>query len=279
MPERQLSELQSLAGGAHSADTWLGGFVAGMGGLYLPARGAGGSDHATQAVDMLWTIAQRLYALADARVYSDSTDTATQFSVTAFSCSILGSIMTYAGGANLGPLTAGQRNYIALDVRTPGTPAVVVSTTGWPSYPHLRLATIDQPGSGPWRAENLTQYAGVHSLHEHAPRVRCTVETAVAWNSSSPVSLGWLPAGARVLDAVLEITTTFDGATPTLSIGDSGNAARHMATGDNTPGATGVYVARKFHRYAAATEATCTITVSGASQGAGKAWLVYTIGA
>lgn len=278
MAERQLSTLQQLDSGAHSADTYLGGFIAAMRGFYLPARGAGGSDHATQAVDMLWSIAQRLYAAADVRVYSDTSDSDTQFSVSSFTLSMLGKIYAYAGAVNLGPLTAGQVNYISLDCRTPATPAIVISTSGWPSYPHLRIATIAQPGANAWRAENLTQYAGVHDMDVHVGRMCVTPETAIAYNSSSPVSCGWVPAGARVYDCLVGVTTTFNGTSPTISVGDAGSAARHMGTGDNTPGSIGVYSRRNYHLYASATEVTCTITVSGASQGAGWVRLAYLIG-
>lgn len=66
---------------------------------------------------------------------------------------------------------------------------------------------------------------------------------------------------------IINVTTAFDGSSPTIEIGDAGDADRFVVTGDVDLETVGVYIVDLFYRYGAQTQVTTTITASGASQG------------
>lgn len=126
-------------------------------GVYVGTKGAG-LDWFAALVDMLASVDDRIIPLAGPRVYKDSTDSALQCSVAAGKFVHNGTVVSYAGATNQ-TLTDATANYLFLTHAA----ALVINTTGWPSYPHLRLAVIT-PAAGAfddptqivdWRAANL----------------------------------------------------------------------------------------------------------------------------
>lgn len=76
-----------------------------------------------------------------------------------------------------------------------------------------------------------------------------------------------VPAGAKVLRARVNVTQVFDGATPTVKIGDAVDDDRLMLEAENDLEATGLYVVDVQYTYGASTQIVATVTTSGASQG------------
>ena len=99
--------------------------------------------------------------------------------------------------------------------------------------------------------------------------VAATYEKSFAYGDTSPLRIGSIPAGKRVLRCHVKVETTFDGAAPTLSVGDAGSVGRLQATTDNAPGTADVYSSTPMHRYAAATNVNVYITPDASTQGAG----------
>ena len=92
-----------------------------------------------------------------------------------------------------------------------------------------------------------------------------------AYDSSSPLNIGSaLPANATVLRSRVKVDTTFDGTTPTLAIGISGSTTDIMSTTDNNLQTATLYVKNNWVEYVSSSQLIATITVSGASQGAGS---------
>jgi len=272
--QMKLSELQLDGGGTYDPSTLMGLYTDQFLRTWMPPPGEAGAngDHSQQLLDMWWSLMQIVGNACQLQVCKEATDSDVQYSVTAGKVTIGGVLVTFAGSVNYGPLTAGSLNYIYALFTDPTTVTIGNATTGWPTTkPHLKLATIDQPASGPWRAENLTRFIGAQAaVMAGVGVVQSTREVAFAYNTSSPISLGFVPAGARIDEAFVDVTTTFDGGFAG-SIGDSGSNSRHMATGDVAWGSTGGNTKRNHYRYAASTEINLYLTPGAATQGAGYA--------
>ena len=87
--------------------------------------------------------------------------------------------------------------------------------------------------------------------------------------TTSPLTIGTIPAGKRVKSVTIVIDTTFDGTAPTLQVGDAGSAGRLHATTSNDPKTGDSYTTTPWYLYAAATAVILTITPDSSAQGAG----------
>jgi hypothetical protein len=97
----------------------------------------------------------------------------------------------------------------------------------------------------------------------HVQEIRFAIGTAAAQNSATSI-----PNGSIVVDAELDIVTPYSAGT-TIEIGNAGNAALLMPTGDNTPTIAGLYQDHQDTAFAGG-PATVLVTVGGApAAGAG----------
>jgi len=82
-------------------------------------------------------------------------------------------------------------------------------------------------------------------------------------------------AGQRITRVEVAFDVAFDIAS-TISIGDSGNTQRLMATAQNNPLSTDVYSSHPFHVYASNTNILLTLNTGiGATQGSGVVIVYY----
>jgi hypothetical protein len=88
----------------------------------------------------------------------------------------------------------------------------------------------------------------------------------------SPLTLGTLNAGDAVIYAALQVTTGFDGATPTASIGTPASSARFLSS--TSISAAILSPASGVDEISAGTTATLTLTLGGSATGSGYA-VVY----
>lgn len=269
-------EQHELLAGSWSNDAFFGSFSALLEGLFLPGKGATepGNVHYSQMVNLLDGIARRLAATCGIYVFKDSTDAALEFSVRGGTIDLGGVIATYAGEVNLGPLTAEQDNCVWLDLSS--TDAVVAAFgSAWPETPHLPLAVISAPAAGHWLPQHLTRLVGGTSAQPRGRRVHC-IEVAFAFDDSSPISLGMIPAGARVISRRVIVEETFDGSSPTVTLGDAGDPDRLMADSDSDLTAGADYEVREpTVLYADQTELIATLVPDASTQGAGVILVEY----
>lgn len=278
MGEQTRSQHETRGGAGFSNDPFFGGFIQTLGGLYVPAKAEEiDGTHQTAMVNLLDGVNRRLGNAFQGYIYTDSTDSNLQFSVKAFKCfSADGTLHSYAGAINVAGLVAGATRYIYADLTNP-TVAIVVATA-WPStaVPHVRLATIAAPASGPWiAAQHLTNFIDAHGIFPIGGGSVAPPKVAFAWNTASPLAIFSAPAGSTIVKAVIKISTVFNGAAPTLSIGDSGNNSRLMTTAQNDPKTLGSYIVEFPHEYGSLTAVNLYITPSTASQGAGFVLVEY----
>ena len=121
-----------------------------------------------------------------------------------------------------------------------------------------------------------TQARGVLEVEQYADYA--TVEINFAYGDASPLALYTIPTSpAKTCWAVaLAIDTPFNGTSPSLTIGDVGDADRLMAATQNDPTTAGTYTTNPAHVYAAGSVITLTIVPgAGASAGSGKIQLFF----
>lgn len=78
-----------------------------------------------------------------------------------------------------------------------------------------------------------------------------------------------VPSGAESAIVFVQVKTTFDGTTPVLKIGDSGDDDRYMLTTDNDLTTAGLYQVATIYDFSADTQLVANLTIGGTpSQGA-----------
>lgn len=269
-------EQHELLAGSWSNEPFFGNFNSLLDGLYLPAKGASepGNVHFTQMVNLLDAIARRMTGTCGIYVFKDSTDAALEFSVRGGVVDDGGVHRIYAGEINLGPLTAEQDNYIWLDLAAPGD-VVAAHGSAWPEYSHLPLAVIAAPAAGHWLPQHLVRTVGRSAVVPRGRRMHC-IEVPFSFDDSSPFSLGLVPAGARVIARRAIVEESFDGASPTITLGDAGDADRLMAESDADLTAVADYEVREpTVLYADETELLATLVPDASTQGAGVILVEY----
>lgn len=109
-------------------------------------------------------------------------------------------------------------------------------------------------------------------------------------DDSTPVTIVTLPASSVVIECLANVTTTFDGTTPTVSVGDASDTdgfmiASQVGVGVGGWKATGFGITRDYlynsthkwlgHLCTSQTAVIATIGVSGASQGVVDIYIIY----
>lgn len=90
-----------------------------------------------------------------------------------------------------------------------------------------------------------------------------------AFNTASPLVLAALPAGAKVVRAAIVISTPFDDAAATLSLGTPGSPALVLGPSDSRPSVAGQYETDLIATFAAADTLQLVISPGASTQGAG----------
>lgn len=85
-----------------------------------------------------------------------------------------------------------------------------------------------------------------------------------------------VPDGATFVIVLVQVTTTFDGTTPVLIVGDSGDDNRFMVTTDNDLTTAGLYQKAVIYSFSGATQVIANLTIGGTpSQGACDVVLLF----
>jgi len=111
-------------------------------------------------IRMIASIARACAPSSGGRIYHDSTDAANEFSITAVNFLYRGQPVTIAASTGNALSGGDVAHYIYADP-TASPAAVTVSTSGWPTTPHVRIATITL-SSGAWTYSNLVEFRQDH---------------------------------------------------------------------------------------------------------------------
>lgn len=98
-----------------------------------------------------------------------------------------------------------------------------------------------------------------------------------AYNSSSPLTVLSIPAGARIIKTTIQLQTTFNDAAATLKIGDAVVNDRLMTVDQNIPNEIGEYQSTTPYQYVAITNLNLYMNPGTSTQGAGVVVIEYNL--
>ncbi len=265
MAELNRSQHEDL-GGSWSTDPFFGGFTALLNNLFMPTKAEQvDGAHYPSMINLLDGNARQLSCVLGVYVYKDSADAAAEFSVRAAVVHVRGHWCTYAGETALGSLSTGD-NHIWLDISSAPTITAAFGAS-WPTAPHIRLATIAMPASGPWLPQHITYLTGAQAiapLGVHA----FTTRSDITYSDDGTIDLATVPANAVVGNCRVLVTEAFDGTAPTLKIGDSGDDDRLAATTEIDLKTVDTYIIPRLYKYAAQTDVQAILDIDGSTTGA-----------
>ncbi|MBX3396492.1 MAG: hypothetical protein KF841_14115 [Phycisphaerae bacterium] len=269
MPEQTREQHQLLGGTALNTAGYFGGFIAALENLYMPAKAEqSNGNHHMSLVNLFDSLMRRVSNTFRGYIYKNSADAANEFSVKPFCVTHRGLDYSHAGSVNLGPLATGVNNIWAVISNTTGTITIGVGTA-WPSIPHLRLGYIDMPASGHWLPDDLLPAADRHIT----PSGTTKFFKKLLHTDTGALDIGRVPANAIVAQAKVFVKTAFNGATPTLKIGDAVDDDRLGETGDFTLATPGLYTATRPYQFTALTTLRSTLSIGG-SPSAGELYIL-----
>lgn len=259
---------QESQGGGFSNETFFGGVIAALEGLYVPSKAEQISgNHYNAMVNLLSGLAQRIAATCSLRIYRDDSDADDEFSVAAGSIDLPGGMRcSYAGEVNLGTLATGTHQVWAViaPTITIGFGAALPALGDGP--PVIHLGTIAMPADGPWKPQHLTHRVGLQAVMPSASAVR-VIRKTIGVADDGAVALESVPAGAVILRATVVVLTAFDGSAPTLDIGDAGDPDRLVPAADVDLDTVGTYAIAPSYRYGALTALVGDLDIDASTVG------------
>ncbi len=272
MAELNRKQHVEAAGQTWSAAPYFGGFIQSLGGLYVPGQSAQSepSAHYSETVNLLDAMHRRFGAAFPGYIYKDSADAEDEFSVRAFTLQHRGHACAYAGQTARGPLVVGV-NKVWADLSA--APTVSISFgSAWPTVPHAKLGEIDMPAAGHWLPDDLTALVNSQALMAVGAAVH-PVRFALAFGTAAAPSLGFVPAGAIVAARGALVVTAFDGAAPTIKIGDGVDDDSLVETADVDLTSIGFTPLSRAKLFSAQTEIVAAYVAD--SSAAGAAYLLF----
>lgn len=267
MAELNRSQHNDL-GGSWSTDPYFGGFSALQNNLFMPTKAEQvDGAHYPSMINLLDPIGLQLSCACGVYVYKDSADADAQFSVRPATVSASGHWCSYAGETALGSLATGD-NHIWLDLSAAPTITAAFGAA-WPAAttPHLRLATIAMPASGAWLRQHITYLTGAQAVTPIGCQAYLS-RTDITIADDGTIDLRTVPANAIAGNCRVLVTEAFNGAAPTLKIGDSGDDDRHAETTDIDLATVDTYIIPRLHKYAAQTDVQAILDIDGSTTGA-----------
>lgn len=136
-------------------------------------------------------------------------------------------------------------------------------------------AFVQDDGNGEWALYIYVSSAWVRQTDEDSAATDAnTMSTTLLPFSSGNTTIGTVSATSRVTLVTMEVVSAFNGS-PTLTVGDSGDASRLVANTDIDLSATGVYTVTSAYQYAAETDIVSYYSAGGASSGSVKITVSY----
>jgi len=129
--------------------------------------------------------------------------------------------------------------------------------------------TFDADHSYLWDADGSTWVDIGPSTASSLAKITKTREVSLVFGSAGTLNVGAvIPIYGRVLRVCVNVTQTFNGTAPTVTVGDSGDADRFMTGAENNLKALGPCWIDTFFMVPAETQITATYTADSSSQGA-----------
>ncbi len=97
----------------------------------------------------------------------------------------------------------------------------------------------------------------------------------INFDSTSPATAFEVPANTLVEGVIVEVVTAFNGVIPSMSVGVSGAASRHVVASDVDLAAVGSIKVSRPYNYSADAKILVTLTPGGSTTGKMYVWLLY----
>ena len=118
--------------------------------------------------------------------------------------------------------------------------------------------------------QNLTVVAGIPQWTDAG-----STEVAFNFGDATPKPLITVPSNSIIVSVSIILLNAFTDPTATLSVGDSGNPNRLLATTDNSTQVTGTYTTEPAYKYTSSTQITLSITPGTSTAGNGVVIINY----
>lgn len=123
----------------------------------------------------------------------------------------------------------------------PGSAAGLITITAASTSGTVNYILPDADGSsGQVLATDASGNLSWASVATGTTQVKSETES-VAYNASSPVTIFTPPASAQTQKVIVNVDTSWDGTTPSMSVGVSGSTSRYMGTTDIDLATTATY--------------------------------------
>ena len=153
--------------------------------------------------------------------------------------------------------------------------ANIASRNTLPPLTDGSTAFVQDDGNGEWAQYIYVSSAWVRQSDEDSAATDAnTMSTTLLPFSSGNTTIGTVSATSRVTLVTIEVVSAFNGS-PTLTVGDSGDATRLVANSDIDLSATGVYTVTSAYQYAAETDIVAYYSAGGAGSGSVKITVSY----
>jgi hypothetical protein len=136
-------------------------------------------------------------------------------------------------------------------------------------------AFVQDDGNSEWALYIYVSSAWVRQSDEDSAATDAnTMSVTLLPFSSGNTTIGTVSATSRVTLVTMEVVSAFNGS-PTLTVGDSGDASRLASNSDIDLSATGVYTVTSAYQYAAETDIVAYYSAGGAGSGSVKITVSY----
>ena len=136
-------------------------------------------------------------------------------------------------------------------------------------------AFVQDDGNSEWALYIYVSSAWVRQSDEDSAATDAnTMSVTLLPFSSGNTTIGTVSATSRVTLVTMEVVSAFNGS-PTLTVGDSGDASRLASNSDIDLSATGVYTVTSAYQYAAETDIIAYYSAGGAGSGSVKITVSY----
>jgi len=136
-------------------------------------------------------------------------------------------------------------------------------------------AFVQDDGNSEWALYIYVSSAWVRQSDEDSAATDAnTMSVTLLPFSSGNTTIGTVSATSRVTLVSVEVVSVFNGS-PTLTVGDSGDASRLVSNSDSDLSATGVYTVTSAYQYAAETDIVAYYSAGGAGSGSVKITVSY----
>ena len=102
-----------------------------------------------------------------------------------------------------------------------------------------------------------------------------TLRTSIDFETTSPHTIGTVPLGAIITKVIVKTTTAWNGGSPTIDIGVSGNQSKYLYSGDYSISTANTHIEHLYEREIAETTIQADILVDGSTAGVSEILIEY----